>query len=352
MSKTRHLLAALALLSLVPCASTAQSGEAVADAVSYSRSFARGVESFDAGRYEEALEAFLTAVSANPRDPDALFDVGVTYEKLGRPLEASAAFKSVIDLRPGNARARSRLCSSLVAAAQYWDGVEACNHAIRQDRTDPELFNQYGRAFAGAGLYDQAAEAFKLAIRLRPERAEYHLALGAAYERLGEYRDSLDSLERAARLSPEPEDARAEYARVTAELSDMESDLASVEGYDRLLNVGHAYRLKGWYRKAVAAYTMAARKRPRDAQSRYYLGLTYYSMNQYYRALTWYRRALDADPKMSEARREYDWLTAYLSGDAYDEKGSVKSKSAVGHAGIALRARGAEKRTDGVVNQE
>jgi protein O-GlcNAc transferase len=311
------------------------------------------VEHFDAGRYEEALEAFLAAVVLNPRDPDALFDVGVTYERLGRPLEASAAFRSVVELRPASAKARARLCSSLVEAGQYWDGVDACNRAIRQDRSDPELFSRYGRAFAGAGLYDQAAEAFKLAIRLRPDRAEYHLALGAAYDRLGEYRDALDSLELAARLSPDSEGARAEYGRVTAELSGLERDLGSVGGYDRLLNVGHAYRMKGWYRKAVAAYAAAAQKRTRDAQALYYLGLTYYSMNQYYRALAWYRRALAADPKMLEARRDFEWLSAYVAGDAYDERGSAKSERAAARpAATRTGARKAGKGSVGVVGQK
>lgn len=341
MSKTKLLLASLALVALGPAAALAQSGEVTSDAVSYSRSFSQGVEHFDAGRYEEALEAFLSAVALNPRDADALFDVGVTYERLGRPLEASAAFKGVVELRPGGAKARARLCASLVAAGEFWYGVDACNRAIRRDSSDPELFNQYGRAFAGAGLYDQAAEAFKLAIRLRPEGAEYHLALGAAYERLGEYRDALDTLERAARLSSEPEKARAEYGRVTAELSDMERDLSSVEGYDRLLNVGHAYRLKGWYRKAVAAYALASQRRPRDAQALYYLGLTYYSMNQYYRALAWYGRALAADPDMAEARRDFDWLSSYLSGEAYGEKGGARPKATAVRPGVIPSGAGA-----------
>jgi tetratricopeptide (TPR) repeat protein len=249
MSKTLQLLlAALALIAFAPAVSLAQSGEVVADAVSYSRSFSQGVEHFDAGRYEEALEAFLAAVVLNPRDPDALFDVGATYERLGRPLEASAAFRSVVELRPASAKARA-----------------------------PLLVARGGGAVLGRG------------------------------------RD----------------------ARVTAELSDMERDLGSVEGYDRLLNVGHAYRMKGWYRKAVAAYALAARKRPRDAQALYYVGLTYYSMNQYYRALDWYGRALAADPKMAEARRDFDWLSSYLSGGAYGGKG--------GACGGARTRRGGEE---------
>jgi len=330
MSKNRSLPAVLALLTLIPTAAAlAQTREMRPDAVSYSRSFARGVERFDAGRYEESLEAFLDAVAANPRDAEALFNVGAAYERLGRPLEASTAFRSALELRPAYAKARPRLCSSLVAAGQFWEGVEACGRAVRAGRGEPELFILYARTFAGAGLYDQAAEAYKQAIRLKPDAAEYHLALGLAFERLGEYRDALDSLERAARLAPDSQEAKAEYGRVTAELSDLEHGLEGVGGYDRLMNVGHAYRLKGWYGKAAVVYTLVASRRPRDAAARYYLGLAYYSMNRYQRALESYRRALALDPKMVEARRDLGWLEAYVSSG---EDGERKRRVAPGSA--------------------
>ena len=316
MSKTRQLFVALLLATLLPAASFAQSQGARVDAVSYARSFASGIEQFDAGRYEEALESFLVAVVANPRDAEALFDLGATYAQLGRHAEAATAYRSALELRPAYAKARVRLCTSLVASQQFWEGVTACSRALRAERTDPELFVAYGRAFAGAGLYDQAAEAYRMAIRLRPEAAEYHLALGLAHERLGEYRDALDSLASAARLAPASAEARSEYARVTAELADLERGLEGVGGYERLLNVGHAFRLKGWYAKAVAVYAYGAARRPRDAAPVYYLGLAYYSMNQYQRALRSYKRALALDPQMSEARRDYEWLSAYLSGGA------------------------------------
>jgi tetratricopeptide (TPR) repeat protein len=346
MSNSRQLLAALFLAALLPAAAPAQSEGARVDAVSYARSFASGVEQFDAGRYEEALESFLAAVAANPRDADALFDVGATYEKLGRHAEASAAYRSALELRPAYAKARPRLCQSLVASRQFWEGVEACSRALRADTADPELFAAYGRAFEGAGLYDQAAEAYRMAIRLRPRAAEYHLALGLAHERLGEYRDALDSLARAARLAPDPNGARAEYARVTAELSDLERGLEGVGGYDRLLNVGHAYRLKGWYAQAVAVYAFAAARRPRDAAPVYYLGLAYYSMNQYQRALGSYRRALALDPKMEEARRDYEWLSAYLSGDTH---AGVKKAAAAKGGAKTVHASGETERGSVVV---
>src|ERR1044071_1369056 len=136
MSKSRQLVAALFLAALLPVGTLAQSQDVRVDAVSYARSFASGVEHFDAGRYEEALESFLAAVVANPRDAEALFDVGATYEKLGRHTEASVAYKSALELKPTYAKARARLCTSLVASGQFWEGVAACSRALRADRSE------------------------------------------------------------------------------------------------------------------------------------------------------------------------------------------------------------------------
>ena len=349
MSKTRQLFVALLLAAYIPAASLAQTQGTHADAVAYARSFASGVEHFDAGRYEEALASFLTAVVANPRDAEALFDVGATYEKLGRHTEASAAYRSALELKPNYAKARARLCASLVASKQFWDGVAACSRALRADAADPELFVAYGRAFEGTGLYDQAAEAYRMAIRLRPAAVGYHLALGRAHEQLGEYREALDTLARAARLAPDSAEARSEYARVTAELSDLERGLEGVGGYDRLLNVGHAYRLKGWYAQAVAVYMAAAERRPRDAAPVYYLGLSYYAMNRYQRALGSYKRALALDPTMAEARRDYEWLSAYLSGDADDEGKHFRVKKAAAVGDKTIVSGTSERGSVGVV---
>lgn len=48
----------------------------------------------------------------------------------------------------GEAATDAVSCSSLVTAGEFWEGVDACNRAIRQDRDDPELFDQYGRSLA------------------------------------------------------------------------------------------------------------------------------------------------------------------------------------------------------------
>ncbi|MDT5157188.1 MAG: hypothetical protein QOH51_1545 [Acidobacteriota bacterium] len=334
MNKVIILPLAFAVAALCPAlcfAQSAASRKAAATAVVYSRSFSSGVEAFDAGRYDEALDDFLRAVASNPEDPEAAFDAGATYEKLGRALEASAAYALALDLRPSYARARTRLCATLVTTEQYREAIDACHHAVGLSSIDPDLYYQYGRAFSGAGLDDQAAEAYKSAIRLRPDDAEYHLALGLAYRRLGEYREALDSLERAVRLGGGSAAAKQAYEDVSSEVSNLERDLKAVGGYERVLNLGHAYRRMGLYRRAVAVYSSAASERPKDARPLYFEGLAYYGLNQYYRALDSYRRALMIDPKMAEARRSAEWLSAYVSGGERGDRLRL-SASAVGAA--------------------
>jgi tetratricopeptide (TPR) repeat protein len=310
----------LPLLALCCCFSSATAQEvsppaperARSEAVAYIEWFERGARHFDAGRYEEALEAFLRAVQANPEDVEVLYNVGVVYGKLGRGEESIAAYRLATGLRPKYAKAHARLCTALVDLGRYPEGLESCGRAIRLDREDSGLYYQLGRAFKGVGQYDQAAEALRRSVRLKPVFAEAHLELGLAYHALGEYRDSLDSLERAVRLGRAAPEAVRAYAKVSAEVEALDRELGSVEGYERALSLGHAYRLKGWFARAVAVYRHAGRVRPREAAPHYFEGLAHYGAGQYRRAAEAYRRARKLDPAMPEAKQALDWVERYL----------------------------------------
>jgi len=139
-----------------------------------------------------------------------------------------------------------------------------------------------------------------------------HLQLGLAYYQLGEFRDSLDSLGRAVALAPESGEMKSAYARVAGEIEGLDREIGSAEGYEKFLNLGHAYRLKGWYAKAVAVYRRAARLKPADPRGYYFEGLAYYGANQYHRAAEAYAQAVRLDPAGGEAKKSLAWLNAYM----------------------------------------
>ena len=306
----KSLSASLILAVLIPVTASAQIAEGP-DAAASAREFARGVGLFDAARYEEALEAFLRA-AANPDDYETSFNVGVTYQKLGRHDEAAAAYRRALDVRPSYTKASVRLCSALVEAGRGWEAVEACGAAARARADDPDLYFDYGRAFAAVGLFDMAEDTFKKSIRFRPDFAAAHLELGLAQRQLGEYRDALDSLERAVRLSGGGEAAKRACQEVTDEMDGLDKELSAGGGYLGLLRLGDGYRLKGWFARAAAVYRYAGRVNPKDAKAPYLEGLSYYGMNQYYRAVGAYERAVALDPSAGEARRSLEWLNRFL----------------------------------------
>src|SRR4051794_15643022 len=71
---------------------------------------ADGTRAYRAGRFAEALAAFETVARQRPSDPEALADVALALQKLGRNDEAAAANRTVVELaaRPGKLKAAKR----------------------------------------------------------------------------------------------------------------------------------------------------------------------------------------------------------------------------------------------------
>lgn len=63
--------------------------------------FGQGKESFGAGRFNLAAEAFAKALDANPRDPVVLFNLASAKERLGDIDEAARLLSQALRLRPG-----------------------------------------------------------------------------------------------------------------------------------------------------------------------------------------------------------------------------------------------------------
>lgn len=101
-----------------------------------SRSSAKAVEAnsrgdahYDAGRYEEAIEAYKQALTLNPKYVAAQVSLGDAYQQLGRNEEAVVAYKQALKLKPNDADASSGLGDTYSAMGMKEKADEANNRA-------------------------------------------------------------------------------------------------------------------------------------------------------------------------------------------------------------------------------
>lgn len=146
-----------------------------------------GEEQYGAGRLEEALESFRTAVEANPRYGDALRWASRVALELDRPGVAVPYLESLAQLEPENENVLQRL--------------EA---ARAMDRYGPQAYRDYQQALEayGSGDGDTAYRLLEAAVNRNSEFADAHAWLGRLdYER-GRYQEALRRFQLAVRHNP------------------------------------------------------------------------------------------------------------------------------------------------------
>ena len=205
---------------------------------------AEGVEAFRAGRWPQAADAFRAALSRDPEDVDAQFNLALTEERLGSPDRARSAYQAALKLdadhlpslvnlarlerQTGRAERAAQLLEtasrrpSLASEPGLWvqlsvteraagnlaDAEQAARHALSL-RRDPGAYEALALVASARGQDHEAELLATSALRLDEARASTHVTLGLVAYRLGEVGRARAEFDRAAALDPGSADAWA-----------------------------------------------------------------------------------------------------------------------------------------------
>lgn len=153
-----------------------------------------GLALYSRGKYDEAVQALLTAADLDPTDPRCYVFLSKAYDS--SPKQADDVirhFHRYAELRPDDARAQYYYAMSL------WKGKRAgdanvdlqtvqglLQKSIALDNNLPEAHVQLGDLYAGQHQYDKSIPEYVRALELNPNLSDAHYRLGTDYVHVGQ----------------------------------------------------------------------------------------------------------------------------------------------------------------------
>lgn len=111
----------VALLLLLGAASCSESAEALAD---------KGLTAVKAGRLDEGMALFEQAITKDPSQAKARYNLGIALLQKGRPADAAAQFRAFVEARPNDQLGHFSLARAELAAGDKEGAIRSLQKAV------------------------------------------------------------------------------------------------------------------------------------------------------------------------------------------------------------------------------
>jgi len=162
-----------------------------------------GDERTEAGRYQEALDAYRKALDADPDSVTAYNGIGVVSTRTKQYDEAVASYGKALTRDPDSAWTRSNLGLAYIDMRRYPEAIKTLRQAVKSMPDLSIAHLNLGIAYAKNEQYREAAASYQEAIRLSPSLADAYYGLGLAYLALHDRKAALRQHEILQQIDPE-----------------------------------------------------------------------------------------------------------------------------------------------------
>ncbi|HIJ62133.1 MAG TPA: tetratricopeptide repeat protein [Rhodospirillaceae bacterium] len=175
-----------------------------------------GNRMLDQGRAVDAVAAYRAAICLKPYYSRAFSNMGNALHDLGRFEEAAGTYGQAITLQPDFVEAYCNLANVLNDLGRFDEAGTACRIAVCHQPNFAEAFYNLGIAQHQQGQLAEAVAASTIAIHIRPDFAEAYNNRANGLKDLGRPRDALSAYKTAIILNPDCPEAHCNeaYARL------------------------------------------------------------------------------------------------------------------------------------------
>jgi Predicted N-acetylglucosaminyl transferase len=275
-----------------------------------SRSFIRLGMMFAAtpATFAKATQPLSQASVLNPKDAMVLLKLAQVWGGLKNEDRELEAYKKLLALEPQNADANRRVGEILIKKKQYSKAIENLEMVQTINPQDAEVLLMLSEGYLKTGRQDKGIELLAKAQNFKKDNPELMLQLYNLYKETAKIKEAEDVIKQLIKLKKDnkyrvlyAEDLleQARYDEALAVASDIEkSDAMNVDG---LMFKGRIQGLQNKLDEAIETFKMVSFINENYPPAHYERGEIYRKQANFERAESFYRKALQANPKYALA---------------------------------------------------
>jgi tetratricopeptide (TPR) repeat protein len=264
-----------------------------------------GLKALDEKRYQDAVDNFINAIAAEPKDYSLHFNLALAYSLMGKDAEAIPEYKKALEIKPGLYQAELNLGILLLRDKQGADAVPYLTDAVSQKAKEFRPNVYLASALFASGDFAKAEQAYKTALEIDPQAPDAELGLAHALVKQERVADAAPHFRSAAAMNPNYRDGLLELASLYEAAKQMSEAIAIYQQFPD--NPGAQERLgallleSGQAADAIARFQAAVAASPTPA-NRAALATAYLKNKEPDKALPVIEQVLAADPNDFELR--------------------------------------------------
>ena len=193
----------------------------------------------------------------------------------------------------------------LTLRGHFTDAHKALDKLLKKDPTSKDLLNTKANIYIYQGFYNESLKPLLKCLYLYPNNSETLYNLGVVYHNTGQQNQAIENFELCIKNNPENIDAYINLTRVYIQTLDVNNALSTING---LINKNphieicyhlraQCYRLINDFQNQKISLEFAQKINPSNVNNYIYLAFIYLWQNQLNEAKTYFKNALNLDPK-------------------------------------------------------
>ena len=159
------------------------------------------------GKKQRAKECYEKVIKINPTYADANYNLGNIFQELGDDQKAKDCFEKTIEIDPNYVNALNNLGVVFKALKEYQKSINCFEKIIKINPNDEDVHNNLGGVFQRLGENQKAKSYYERAIIINPNHTYALNNLGGVFRDLGEPQKAKSYYEKAIEIDPTYEDA-------------------------------------------------------------------------------------------------------------------------------------------------